>query len=101
MTQGEVIGLIKAFGGSSGGGGGSSAFVVEVTGGVCNKTASEIMAASKQGVVVFSITDDLDYSDYNFILNSSAYGSEWGYEFITVNYTFKAANGTDYPSIQE
>ena len=61
MTTGEVIALIKAFGGSGGGGGGASAFYVSDTDGTLNKTWAEINAALQTSVVVLDLGGDFSY----------------------------------------
>ena len=63
MTTGEVIALIKAFGGSGGGGGGSSVLVVHASDAelpVLDKTWTEIKDAWDSGSIVITVTADND-----------------------------------------
>ena len=69
MTQGEVIALIKAFGGSGGGGGGSSKLIIDThydddIGYVADATYSEVLAAAEAGADIYvafsSITRDVN-----------------------------------------
>ena len=87
---------------ASGGGSGGGVYTVNVTQSgddlVCDKTAAEILAASKAGLVIFHSGDDS--SDSNGLLLAS-YHEEGEYIFSTYwgldSTTFSAENGTDYP----
>lgn len=112
MTQGEVIGLIKAFGGSSGGGGGSAVTVLE-----CTKSdgvytvpmkAGELYAAFKSGIIILKFTDVIEPGDpeyeytaeYNYIVHGAEYdtGNQTGYNFTTYAVYPYAETADDYPT---
>lgn len=94
MTTGEVIALIKAFGGGGTGGG---ALVVGITSDgssyTANKTAAEIYTAMKTGAVVFS---DTDYDEV--WVCTHAYIDSDVYYFQVGSLEFSAQTGTDYPT---
>ena len=97
MTTGEVIALIKAFGGSGGGGGGSSVLAVTDTEGTLNKTWQEIYNAFNAGtaVIIKSVGDGYDYGD--LILCVYYEGNEFGVKLKSADYY--ADSATDYPVI--
>lgn len=102
MTTGEVIALIKAFGGSGGGSSGGGGLVVNVTvdpetdAKVCDKTAGEIWAvANAGGTVVFKIADENGSA-----IDCMAYAEHNGpnYTFNTGMYDmYSAESANDYP----
>lgn len=109
MTTGEVIALIKAFGGGSGGGGssGGGVLVVNVTGTesdnhriyTCDKTAGEILSALEEKAVIFK-------NEYGYIESCVGGGQRLdGYQFVrggtsADDVQFVASAITDYPYLQ-
>ena len=103
MNTGEVIALIKAFGGGGGSSGG--VLVVNVTEPeadlhVCDKTAGEMLAACKTGIVVFVETGE---SEESVAVCTSASLDDMGYLFKrgTANYSYAASSSTDYPTYDD
>ena len=113
MTQGEVIALIKAFGGSGGGGGGGSAVtVLECTesDGVYTvpMKAGELYTAFKSGLIILKYTHVIEPGDpeyeytgeFNYIVTGAEYdtGNQTGYNFATYAVYPSAATADDYPT---
>lgn len=103
MTTGEVIALIKAFGGSGGGSSGGGVLVVNLTydpendATVCDKTAGEIMAvADASGIVVFKETDETgSFIEYM----ATAEHRNGGYAFNgALGSAYNAESASDYPT---
>lgn len=104
MTTGEVIALIKAFGGSGGSSGGG-VLVVNVTEPeadlhVCDKTAGEILAACKTGIVVFVETSE-DEETVRVCTSASLSGGEYTFKPGTANYSYGASSSTGYPTYDD
>lgn len=114
MTQGEVIALIKAFGGSGGGGGGgSSPLVINVTitdiadtagHGTMDKTAGEIFAAMQTTGALWKASATVDYGDgdvntsYVAPLVTGYCIEQAAYRFSDyMNSEWTAATSDDYP----
>ena len=102
MTTGEVIALIKAFGGSGGGSSGGGVLVVGVNGdtGALDKTAGELLAAFTNGFVVFN--EEIDGNIYGAIMVYAHYKpnetKQYSFGFYMGSYvTYSAENSTDYP----
>lgn len=102
MTTGEVIALIKAFGGSGGGSSGGGVLVVHYENGVLDKTWQEIhdAVASGQFVVIQSENDDGIF--WNYI---SSVESDSNYYMVIVFWTGTGNTGelgtnspTGYPA---
>ena len=108
MNIGEVIALIKAFGGSGGGSSGGGVLVVNVTETerdthyiyTCDKTAGEILSALEEKAVIFKY-------EYGYI-ESCVGGGQYldGYKFVRGGKSagdaqFTALSITDYPYFQE
>ena len=103
----NTLAFIKALGGNGGGGGSSSGgvLVVNVTEPetdlhVCDKTAGEILAACKTGIVVFVETYE---GEENVMVCTSAYWADGEYSFKpgTANYSYVASSSTDYPTYDD
>ena len=116
VTTGEVIGLIKAFGGSSGGGGGSSSapLIINVTitdidgmsgTGTMDKTAGEIFAAMQTTGAIWKATamfngGDEDFEESLAVPLIAAYRYN-GTQFMFsdwLNGEWMAATADDYPT---
>ena len=103
MTTGEVIALIKAFGGSGGGGGGgSSVLVVNATWSgttlTCDKTASEMLSAVESGGCVVHYLDS-EGNEYFYMVFAVVHRNpDDDYIFITPDFSMHAATLSDYPS---
>lgn len=114
VSTGEVIGLIKAFGGSSGGGGGSSPLIVNVTitdieemtgTGTMDKTAGEIYSAMQTTGVIWKGTGVFNDGDEDFELSFAvpliaAYRRN-GTQFMFNDWTnseWMADTADDYPT---
>ena len=105
MNTGEVIALIKAFGGSGGGSSGGGVLVVNVTEPeadlhVCDKTAGEILAACKTGIVVFVETSGGE-EHVSVCTSASLSGGEHVFKPGTANYIYVASSSTDYPTYDD
>lgn len=92
MTTGEVIALIKAFGGSGGGSGGGVLVVNVTEDGVCDKTWQEIHDAFVSTGVVFSIDGTLKACD-----EVGLYARTQNYYVTVSNLDYLAATTSDYP----
>ena len=106
MTTGEVIALIKAFGGSGGGSSGGGVLVVGITYNdqtevyECNKTAGEIWTAYAAGSnVVFSDTeyDDVTSLVWAYIDNGTYWFFAGGCDVTSARFMFSAEASTDNP----
>lgn len=111
MTTGEVIALIKAFGGSGGGGGGSSVLVVNVTeessGGrtvyTLDKTAGEILsAANANDLIIIRLSSD-NSIDQSFATEVYCLDDGDNYQFVLMaimngnNIVYMAEAADAYP----
>lgn len=98
MTIGEIIALIKAFGGSGGGSSGGGVLVVHIAMDgdywVCDKTAYEIWTATQSGIVLFMFGDSAEGTIYSLKSAENAGGYAFGFGD---SYLATATNGTDYP----
>lgn len=100
MTTGEVIALIKAFGGSGGGGSsGGGVLVVNLTIAdviTADKTASEMLTAVLNGGVI--AVEQVETTTTYHPLTTAQYtaGDEYYFEFGNIE--LFANNGSDYPS---
>lgn len=102
MNTGEVIALIKAFGGSGGGSSGGGVLVVNATESddkmVCDKTAGEMLSAYKSGTVI--IKSDLGgMATYQNVVWVEEYDDDET-SFHTLSDTYEALTLDDYPSYQ-
>lgn len=112
VTTGEVIGLIKAFGGGSGGGGGGGSAVTVLNCTVDSNSvltvpmkAGELATAMEQGVIMlkyrFLYNDgDNDHTvDVSDILYGASCEDETSYSFATYTSTaLYADTSNDYPT---
>lgn len=95
-------------GGNSGGGGGggsSGALVVNVTEPeadlhVCDKTAGEILAACKTGIVVFIETYEGEET-VSVCTFASLSDGEYTFKPGVANYGYSASSSTDYPTYDD
>lgn len=115
MTQGEVIALIKAFGGSGGGGGGSAVTVLECTESDGTYTvpmkAGELYTACQSGVVILKFTHVIEPGDPEYEYTAEKYyivygaerdtGNQTGYNFSTYGVYPFAATADDYPTFTD
>lgn len=104
MSIGEVIALIKAFGGSGGGSSGGGVLVVGVNWetGALDKTAGELLAAFTNGLVV--VNGEIDgYIDRAIIVDAHHRPEEakhYSFGVYMGSYvTYSAENSTDYPTM--
>lgn len=110
MTQGEVIGLIKAFGSSGGGGGGSAATVLECTVDANNVLtipikAGELASAMENSIYILKYSYTYNDGDNDHVLNVVDLLMSVGYE-IGADYNFTswatsslyAETADDYPT---
>lgn len=105
MTQGEVIALIKAFGGSSGGGGGGGSDVVIVHSdadtGALDKTWQEIHDALNDGKLVMDIYADGDDVFQTIYAIATPYNAQFAIYAVGTSLqgdpTYVADSKTDYP----
>lgn len=94
MTTGEVIALIKAFGGSGGGSSGGGVLVVHDVEGTLDKTWQEIHDAMESSLVVV-----LRNSTDTNLVNGVAYESELDDPYAVNSYDqYFCSNTNDYPS---
>lgn len=104
MTTGEVIALIKAFGGGGGGSGGG-VLVVTDTDGTLDKTAGEIMAAAEtMAVIVKRVSTTPPMTSIALMVGFTSLGAI-GYNFNTYDgqnaIQYNASSENDYPVINE
>ena len=84
MNTGEVIALIKAFGGSGGGSSGAGVLVVTYTDGTLDKTWKEIDDARKTGIVtLIGREDDSGYDTAMYLTLISGSDDFWFADFAT------------------
>lgn len=94
MTTGEVIALIKAFGGSGGGSSGGGVLVVHDTDGTLDKTWQEIHDAMESSLVVV-----LSNSTDTNLVTGVMYDSEQDDPYLVYGFeTYACSNTSDYPS---
>ena len=109
MTTGEVIALIKAFGGSGGGSSGGGVLVVHATisdaGITLDKTWQEIYDAD---YAVAYIGVGINGRAYGQLINIDYNGEEYSVSFVTISniqttdvLTLTATSPSDYPSYTE
>ena len=105
VTREEVFLDAIAKGGGGGGSSGGGVLVVNVTEPeadlyVCDKTAGEMLAACKTGIVVFVETGE---SEEKVAVCTSASLDDMGYLFKrgTANYGYSASSSTDYPTYDD
>lgn len=104
MNTGEVIALVKAFGGSGGGSSGGGAWALKVgyegndgQNPTADKTAGEILSALNDGPVLFYCKDDPEYQQLSPCFYAESNGTDY-FEFQVENVgTMTASSSTDYP----
>ena len=106
MTTGEVIALIKAFGGSGGGSSGGGVWALKVgyewdgtaTTATADKTAGEILSALNDGPVLFYNKTEPEYQQLSPCDYAESNGTDY-FEFSVKNVgTMTASSPTDYPA---
>ena len=98
MTTGEVIALIKAFGGGSGGGGtGGGVLVVHDVSGTLDKTWKEIADAASAGIMPVLFVDcNGEHGDAGVLLSYYVQDGAYIVELGTWPYAADSASG--YPT---
>ena len=102
MTKGEVIALIKAYGGGAGGGGGGGllvtlTYVEDDNLYVCDKTAKEMWDAAQNGAAfVFKRTYNNGMSLYTLDYADKDSSGHYGFTMSTGEY-FEADSDSEHP----
>jgi len=104
MKAGQIIALIKAFGGSSGGGGSDSVLVVHNVDGTLDKTWQEIHDAFVSGKVVSMLVDN--GGNYFFAIATNIFENDGESYYVYFSFVdgevlsdgFATTTATGYPS---